>query len=89
MNRKIVSITILLVAVLVVGLGIIAHNQIKNQSSTATPFSGPEYVFSYQIDSGSPSEDGTYFNVTQGTTLPINLTFTSITDQPIEIPIET
>ena len=35
-----------------------------------------------------PNEDGVYFNVTQGATLPINLTFTSITDQPIEIPIE-
>lgn len=89
MNRKIVSIAILLVAVLVAGLGILAYNQIKNQPPKATPFSGPDYVFTSKI-SALKSEVSTesYSNVTQGSTLQLNLTFTSIANQPIEIPVE-
>lgn len=91
MNRKITLITIFIVAVLLASLVIIIYNQNyiqKNEPPKATP-DWIDYVYTSKIsalNSEVPSE--TYFNVTQGSTLLINITFTSITNQPIEIPIE-
>ena len=91
MNRKITLITILIVAVLLASLVIIIYNQNyiqRNELPKPTP-EWIEYVYTSKIsalNSEVPSE--TYFNITQGSTLLINITFTSITNQPIEIPIE-
>lgn len=88
MNRKIALITVVIVAVFLVSLGIMANNQ-SNEVPKVTPLSGPEFVFRSRVSAlnGGGSNES-YFNVTQGSTLPINFTFTPITNQPIEIPIE-
>jgi hypothetical protein len=62
----------------------------SNSSPTkSTPLSTPELLFISNMsvpNSEMPNES--YFNVTQGMTFSVNVTFTSMTSQPIEIPIE-
>ncbi len=88
MNKKSVLINILAVAVLIAVLGIAEYIHSNEVPNATPPNPGPTYVFSYKINSEPSNQDNTYFNATQGATLPINLTFTSLTNQPIEIPIE-
>ena len=61
----------------------------QNQLPKATPLSGPDFLFISKTSAlNSEVSNEAYFNVTQGTTGLINLTFTSMTNQPIEIPID-
>ncbi len=81
MKKRVVLTVILVVAILVAVVGIIIVIR-NNEQPKLTPLPGLENLYLITIDNNS------YVNVTQGTTLPINVTFTSSTNQPIEIPIE-
>jgi hypothetical protein len=91
MNRRIVFIAILLVAVLVISSGLIAYNQRQVSSNKNIKHPGmPAQLFNYSISTlyNGVANEGFYSNVTQGTTLHVNITFHSLTYQAIEIPLE-
>ncbi|HUJ84262.1 MAG TPA: hypothetical protein VLV84_01500 [Candidatus Acidoferrales bacterium] len=81
MKKKAIIASILVVAILVSALGIAILLRNNEQPKQTTH---PSLKVFYLANVANYS----YVNVTQGTTARINVTFTSVTNQPIEIPIE-
>jgi hypothetical protein len=81
MKKKAIIASILVVAILVAALGIAILLRNNEQPKQTTH---PSLEVFYLVNVANYS----YVNVTQGMTAHINVTFTSVTNQPIEIPIE-
>jgi len=81
MKKKSIVSSILVAAILVAALGIAILFRSNDQPKQTTH---PSLEVFYLINVANYS----YVNVTQGMTTSINVTFTSVTNQSIEIPIE-